>query len=158
MPEGTSMIPIYHYGQLHLLDFSMAHYDNGSSVVPPSPYELNHVTTPTAMFVGAGDTTADPTDNERLSNDLPNVFHYEVCYIQNQQSKQLLIFIIYEIGANDCYTYIHIYMYRLSRENVTILHCVSNGPMMTLYVESMHLRSFMTKYYNISVNSKMIID
>ena len=94
MPEGTSMIPIYHYGQLHLLDFSMAHYDNGSSVVPPSPYELNHVTTPTAMFVGAGDTTADPTDNERLSNDLPNVFHYEVCYIQNQQSKQLLIFIV----------------------------------------------------------------
>ena len=83
MPEGTSMIPIYHYGQLHLLDFSMAHYDNGSSVVPPSPYELNHVTTPTAMFVGAGDTTADPTDNEHLSNDLPNVFHYEACYIWN---------------------------------------------------------------------------
>ena len=81
MPEGTSMIPIYHYGQLHLLDFSMAHYDNGSSVVPPTPYELNHVITPTAMFVGAGDTTADPTDNERLSKDLPNVFHYEACYI-----------------------------------------------------------------------------
>ena len=81
MPEGTSMIPIYHYGQLHLLNFSMAHYDNGSSVVPPLPYELNHVTTPTAMFVGAGDTTADPTDNEHLSNDLPNVFHYEACYI-----------------------------------------------------------------------------
>ena len=57
--------------------------------------------------------------------------------------------------VNDCENHISIYMYRLSRENVTIQHCVSNGLMMTLYVESMHLHLFMTKYCNISVNSKI---
>ena len=64
------------------------HYDDGNmkenvssdSKDNPLPYNLNNVITPTAMFVGAGDTTADPGDNEILSKDLPNVFHYEVCF------------------------------------------------------------------------------
>ena len=89
MPEGSSLIPFFHYGQLHLLNFSFVHYDYGSmkqSVLSdgnldiPPPYNLNNVITPTAMFVGAGDTTADPGDNEVLSKDLPNVFHYEVSF------------------------------------------------------------------------------
>ena len=46
----------------------------------PLPYNISNVITPTAMFVGAGDTTADPGDNEVLSKDLPNVFHYEVSF------------------------------------------------------------------------------
>ena len=80
------MIPLYHFAQLHLLNFTFVHYDDGSAnenggkptrQIPP-PYNLDNVIAPTALFVGAGDTTADSGDNHVLSKDLPNVFHYEV--------------------------------------------------------------------------------
>ena len=77
-PEGTSAIPLYHFAQLSLLNFSFVHYDDGTTNEIPPPYNLDNVVTPTAMFIGAGDTTADAGDNEVLSKDLPNVFHYEV--------------------------------------------------------------------------------
>jgi len=77
-PDATSPIPLYHFAQLSLQNFSMVHYDDGTTDLEPPPYDLNNVQTPTAMFIGAGDTTADDADNQVLANDLPNVFHYEV--------------------------------------------------------------------------------
>ena len=56
----------------------MIHYDDGTTNEEPPLYDLNNVQTPTAMFIGAGDTTADDADNQYLAKDLPNVFHYEV--------------------------------------------------------------------------------
>ena len=86
LPEGSSLIPYWHFEQLHLLNFSFVHYDDGSfdqnslrkDRTTPPPYNLNNVITPTALFVGAGDPKADSGDNDVLAEDLPNVFHYEV--------------------------------------------------------------------------------
>ena len=58
----------------------------------PLPYNLDNVITPTALFVGAGDSTADSGDAYALANDLPSVFHYEVAV---RKANMLGLFIFF---------------------------------------------------------------
>ena len=86
IPDGTSIRPFAHYGQLTLGRniFKKCHLGSSEENVnrygfeAPPVYNVSKVTTPVALFVGNEDVLSTVEDVKNLATNLPNVLLLEV--------------------------------------------------------------------------------
>lgn len=79
-PEGSSVKPLVHYGQLIENGENFTKYDFGRvenmeiyGTSKPPNYDMSQITMPLYLYYGDGDSLVDPIDVQILADHLPNV-------------------------------------------------------------------------------------